>query len=113
MTWNVHATGPRRLGPLLAATTIGALLLWGPTSASAAPVYLQPARPIKDRVDDLLGQMTLAEKVGQMQQILITHVTNKASSANCPGCFGEPDPVGMQSVLIDNHAGSLLAGGAD
>ncbi|MBN1290518.1 MAG: glycoside hydrolase family 3 C-terminal domain-containing protein [Candidatus Latescibacteria bacterium] len=30
------------------------------------PVYLDPCRPIEERVDDLLSRMTLEEKVGQM-----------------------------------------------
>jgi len=109
MTWMVSS----RLGLLTIGAAIGAVLVLGAGPASASPVYLQPSRPTPDRVEDLLGQMTLAEKVGQMQQILITHVTTRASSATCGGCFGDPDPAGMQSVLIDNHAGSLLAGGAD
>ncbi len=33
------------------------------------PIYLDPAQPISARVDDLLGRMTLAEKVGQMTQV--------------------------------------------
>ena len=43
-----------------------------PTSAEApntdAPPYLDPARPVAERVADLLGRMTLAEKAGQMVQ---------------------------------------------
>ncbi|MFJ3190142.1 exo-beta-d-1,3/1,6-glucosidase [Streptomyces halstedii] len=31
--------------------------------------YLDPARPVAERVDDLLGRMTLAEKTGQMLQL--------------------------------------------
>jgi beta-glucosidase len=113
MSWKVRATGPGRLGLLTTAALIVALLVSGAGSASAGPVYLDQSRPVNDRVEDLLGQMTLAEKVGQMDQILITHVTTRASSPACPGCFGDPDPAGMHFVLIDNQAGSLLAGGAD
>src|ERR1700712_5659805 len=32
------------------------------------PTYLNPRAPIPKRVNDLLGRMTLAEKVGQMTQ---------------------------------------------
>lgn len=35
-------------------------------SAENQPVYLNPDRPIDERVDDLLSRMTLEEKVGQM-----------------------------------------------
>jgi beta-glucosidase len=34
-----------------------------PASPAARPVYLDPARPLDDRVDDLLRQLTLAEKM--------------------------------------------------
>lgn len=37
---------------------------------SSTPLpYLDPARPVAERVDDLLGRMTLAEKTGQMLQL--------------------------------------------
>lgn len=35
----------------------------------ALPVYLDPHRPVADRVADLLSRMTLEEKIGQMVQI--------------------------------------------
>jgi beta-glucosidase len=35
----------------------------------SVPVYLDPSRPVVERVEDLLGRMTLAEKVGQLQQL--------------------------------------------
>ena len=36
---------------------------------SADFTHLDPSRPVEQRVDDLLGRMTLAEKVGQMLQL--------------------------------------------
>ncbi len=33
------------------------------------PMYKDPKQPIEARVDDLLGRMTLEEKVGQMLQL--------------------------------------------
>ncbi|HLA41156.1 MAG TPA: hypothetical protein VJ417_14235, partial [Candidatus Glassbacteria bacterium] len=30
------------------------------------PVYLNRERPVEERIEDLLGRMTLAEKVGQL-----------------------------------------------
>ena len=35
-------------------------------SSEASPIYLDPRQPIERRVDDLLGRMTLQEKVGQL-----------------------------------------------
>ncbi|MEM2921559.1 MAG: glycoside hydrolase family 3 N-terminal domain-containing protein, partial [Candidatus Bathyarchaeia archaeon] len=32
------------------------------------PVYLDPSQPVEKRVEDLLGRMTLEEKVGQLCQ---------------------------------------------
>src|SRR5204862_6539840 len=34
--------------------------------SQARPPYLDPSLPIERRIDDLLGRMTLEEKVGQM-----------------------------------------------
>jgi beta-glucosidase len=42
----------------------GALLM--AQSDSETPVYLNPKEPVEKRVDDLLGRMTLREKVGQL-----------------------------------------------
>ncbi len=36
----------------------------------AKPIYLDPTQPIPSRVEDLLGRMTLAEKVGQLNMPL-------------------------------------------
>src|SRR5579862_7422025 len=35
-------------------------------STDSKPIYLDPARPIDERIDDLMGRMTLKEKVGQL-----------------------------------------------
>ena len=37
-----------------------------PTPPSGPSIYLDPSRPIAERVDDLVGRMTLEEKVAQM-----------------------------------------------
>ena len=47
---------------------------------SQKEVYKDPSAPVKDRVEDLLGRMTLEEKVGQMNQFVgLEHI--KANSA--------------------------------
>ena len=40
----------------------------------AAPPYLDPALPVADRVDDLLGRMTLEEKLAQLGSIWVFEV---------------------------------------
>ncbi|MFH9469364.1 glycoside hydrolase family 3 N-terminal domain-containing protein [Streptomyces clavifer] len=50
--------------------------------------YLDPALPVADRVDDLLGRMTLAEKTGQMLQLNAKD--------------------GVRHLIEDLHVGSIL-----
>src|SRR5690349_5417861 len=64
----------RRVSVLVVLTLMVAAppALW-PVGAAAAgasrdAVYLDARRPVDERVRDLLGRMTLAEKVGQMTQ---------------------------------------------
>ena len=43
---------------------------WGVISGAAEYAkYKDPKRPLNVRINDLLGRMTLAEKIGQMTQI--------------------------------------------
>src|ERR1051325_8863690 len=48
------------------AALLGLALVAATASAQARPPYLDPTLPIERRIDDLLGRMTLEEKVGQM-----------------------------------------------
>ena len=82
---------------LTAALTLAAS---GPARAAAAakPLYKDPTQPIEARIDDLLGRMTLEEKVGQMISIWLAK--DKVQTAD--GAFsGEraavafPDGVGQ------------------
>jgi beta-glucosidase len=97
-------------------------LVMGTTAASAPgagqPRYLDARASIKDRVDDLLRRMTLAEKVGQMDQIVIGELrdTTPPASGDCNNAGGNNDPLQtpcLQRVLIDYHTGSILSGGTD
>jgi beta-glucosidase len=97
-------------------------LVMGMAAASAPgagqPRYLDARASIKDRVDDLLRRMTLAEKVGQMDQIVIGELrdTTPPASGDCSNAGGNNDPLQipcLQRVLIDYHTGSILSGGTD
>ncbi|XP_044984793.1 beta-glucosidase BoGH3B-like [Hordeum vulgare subsp. vulgare] len=77
-----------RSGVVLAAL----LLFWAVLGAEADhALYKDAAQPVEARVADLLGRMTLAEKIGQMTQI--------------------ERLVATPEVLRDNFIGSLLSGG--
>lgn len=51
------------------APTIALKASSAPTNVAPAPDYTDPTLPLPQRVDALLAQMTLAEKIGQMTQI--------------------------------------------
>jgi beta-glucosidase len=82
--------------------------------ASSAPAYLDSGAPVQARVADLVGRMTLPEKIGQMVQIEAIQVTD--TSNNCTttnGNFNMPNPVCEQKVFVGDNVGSILAGGSD
>jgi len=94
----------------------------GPANAAptplTGPVYLNSNAAIPARVEDLLHRMTLAEKVGQMDQIVVGRLRDKANPAdgNCNNAGGNTDPLQpncLDAVLIQNFTGSILAGGTD
>jgi beta-glucosidase len=99
---------------------LAGVALGGTVSAPGAgqPRYLDAHASIKDRVNDLLHRMTLAEKVGQMDQIVIGELRDTTSPANgdCNNAGGNNDRLQttcLQRVLIDYHTGSILSGGTD
>ena len=61
-------------------------------AASTSAAYLDPSVPVKQRVRDLLGRMTLEEKVGQMTQ-------------------AERGAVGQPELVYQLGLGSVLSGG--
>jgi beta-glucosidase len=71
-------------GALTAASTV-------PRAAAAGPPYLDPTQPVPVRVADLLGRMSLDEKIGQMTQAERLAVSG--------------------ADITDNRLGSLLSGG--
>jgi beta-glucosidase len=82
-------------------------------SASAPAAYLNPQLPVQARVNSLLAHMTLPEKIGQMVQIEVTQVTDTNSNCTSQGGFNMPNPACEQKIFLDNHVGSILAGGTD
>ena len=62
------------------------------------PLYKDPSQPLEERVRDLLGRMTLEEKLAQMQDL-----TFNQFSVN-----GEVDTVKMDSVLKGISYGSIF-----
>jgi beta-glucosidase len=102
---------------LLAALVIATLAVTAAPGAGR-PLYLNPHAGINARVNDLLHRMTLEEKVGQMDQIVIGELRDTTSPANgdCNNSGGNNDPLQtacLQRVLVDYKTGSILSGGTD
>jgi beta-glucosidase len=72
MKFRKKLLGTSVVGIVLATISIASL------RAADTPVYLDPAQPVDARVADLLSQMTLDEKIGQMVQTDLACVTNPA-----------------------------------
>jgi beta-glucosidase len=112
-----------RRARIVAATTVAACCvvasLGVPAIAaqtSKTPTYLDARAPIRSRVNDLLGRMTLAEKIGQMDQIVIGKLKAPTAPSNGDCNGGNNDPLQtacLQKVLVDDLTGSILAGGTD
>jgi beta-glucosidase len=73
---------------------------------SQIPLYKEASQPVEARVTDLLGQMTVEEKVGQMTQINITRLMGDSEWVR-----GPLDEAWLKRILVDSHVGSLLSGG--
>jgi beta-glucosidase len=124
-----HVPLPRRGRPVTAAVaavalTAAALASVSATATATATVsvtglasgraaYLDSGLPVPARVADLLGRMTLPEKIGQMVQIEVTQVTDTSNSCTSTGGFNLPNPVCEQKIFITNDVGSILAGATD
>jgi beta-glucosidase len=119
MSWDPRAlvrVRPRQLARRAALTAVVLVLVLGTgvsVTASGQPAYLDARRSTEDRVADLLARMTLPEKVGQMDQIEVTQVTDPNAACTSQGGFNLPNLACEQKILIDNHTGSLLAGATD
>lgn len=98
---------------VLAAGGLIAYAAGGSASPPSRPTYRDPHASISMRVHDLMSRMTLAEKVGQMDQQLVDNLTT-GSSGTCGGDgWAQLNESCMKTWLVDNDTGSLLAGGTD
>ena len=84
-----------------------------PANAAASSRTAAQDQPVQARVNKLLNQMTLPEKIGQMVQIEVTQVTDTSNTCTSQGGFNLPNPVCEQKIFVDNNVGSILAGGTD
>jgi beta-glucosidase len=101
------------VGVAVAAFAAATLAVTAAAPAGGPPVYLDHHASIQGRVSDLLHRMTLAEKVGQMDQQLVTTLTDPNGTTCGDNGFNMPNPRCMQKVLVDQHVGSVLAGGTN
>ena len=62
----MHLLKPVQLFTLTATLLLLGSLLLRSQPSSDVPLYLEPNQPVERRIDDLLGRMTLKEKVGQL-----------------------------------------------
>ena len=122
-----HPTRLTRRGRILtaAAVTLCAAALALPTASAGdhttAPAaststlvpWLDSALPVPQRVNALLHAMTLQEKAGQMDQQLVTTLTDPNSTTCGDNGFNVPNPACMQKILVGDDVGSVLAGGTD
>ncbi len=84
-------------------------------SADDTPPYLNPNLSVDQRVDDLLGRMTMAEKIGQMTLVEKGSITPQAVTAYfiggvLSGGGGYPTPNNAQSwaALVDGYQQGAL-----
>jgi beta-glucosidase len=102
----------------LIALALATLFITAAAPGAGQLTYLNHHASIESRVNDLLGRMTLEEKVGQMDQIVIGKLRDTTPPANgdCNNAGGNNDPLQttcLQRTLIDYKTGSILSGGTD
>src|ERR1700749_576216 len=74
--------------------------------AASTPTYLDPHAAVAARVNDLLGRMTRAEKIGQLTQVEVGKIVG-----NCNDGPGPINQTCAQDVLGTDAVGSILSGG--
>jgi beta-glucosidase len=101
-----------------AVAVAAAVAVIGVTSGTAAPrvIYMDQSASVPARVHDLLGRMTLKEKVGQMDEAVLGLLRDKTNPANgvCNGDnTSQLQTNCLQSVLVTDATGSVLSGATD
>jgi beta-glucosidase len=89
----------------------------GSAPSPTPPVYLDPDAEISDRVEDLLGRMTLAEKIGQMtlvekNSIDLEAVTEFGIGGVLSGGGGSPEentPAGWAGMVEDFQTAAMAS----
>ncbi len=100
------------VGVAFAALAVATLSGTAAAPAGGPPRYLDQKASIQNRVNDLLHRMTLQEKVGQMDQQLVDNLTGPSNKCGSQG-WAQLNQSCMNTWLVDNNVGSLLAGGTD
>ncbi|MDQ1721555.1 MAG: beta-glucosidase [Pseudonocardiales bacterium] len=116
-----HRTRGRRRALLAVTALVGLVgvgvptLAWYDNAAAKPPSvpWLDSHQTVTARVNALLKAMTLEEKVGQMDQQLVTTLTDPSSATCGDNGFNLPNPDCMKKILIDSKTGSVLAGGTN
>ncbi|KAJ1277738.1 hypothetical protein BS78_04G026900 [Paspalum vaginatum] len=105
---------------MAAASAAFSLLLQLAASAAALPMkdgggarYKDPKQPLNTRIDDLLGRMTLAEKIGQMSQIERENATADVVNKYFVGVGEHGERAGMQLGALSTRLGIPIIYGID
>ena len=111
----------RRRRTVVAVTTVVGLVgialpsyaWYGASAKSPTPPWLDTSKSVSARVNALMKEMTLAEKVGQMDQQLVSTLTDTDGTRCGDNGFNLPNPDCMHKILIEAKTGSVLAGGTN
>ena len=88
----------RRILSLLTATVLASLLCAAQSQPASAP-YKNPSLPVDARVKDLLGRMTLEEKVAQLGSTWQNHGSHVPEQAYFVSADGNIDVVKAEAML--------------
>ncbi len=96
------------LGAALIVASVFVVRFFAPSAPGSDAAYRDASRPVEERVEDLLGRMTLAEKIGQMTLVEknslpnVDDVTDYTLGAVLSGAGGNPDdntPQGWKNMV--------------